>query len=156
MKRYLIAGAIVAAMLLLLWTRRTDNTGTNATPEPHQEAVVAANSGAPPDGAQPAGERAAPEARSSGITTNRDTQAEETAPYYREFPDLPVAFYGLVLDQDSNALQHVKIDVEVTMGHQRLARCRPKDGSCRGANGARRLLPGRRSERTYRYRYRAH
>jgi hypothetical protein len=38
----------------------------------------------------------------------------EVVPDLKEHPDVPVFFYGLVMDQDSNALPNVKVDVEIT------------------------------------------
>jgi hypothetical protein len=111
MKRFLIAGAIVAMLLVVLWPRQGGNTKPRDVPEQTRTAPAVASSSNP--AAKAPEELAAADARSSAVTTNQDDKSE-SAQYYREFPDLPVAFCGLVLDQDGNALQSVKIDVDVT------------------------------------------
>jgi hypothetical protein len=114
MKRALILAAILTSLVVfLLWWRG----GREGLPKTVSETAVVAQS----NGAQSAGE--------SGVThvatSPRGTKAEddyqrllrerpESAQAFKDDPDLPVAFYGLVVDQDSNALPNVKVDVEIT------------------------------------------
>jgi hypothetical protein len=108
---------VLGALLLLVlfsWPRLGGKADTPiAVAEPRPPALADTNSGIPFETAKPPSEPANSDTTSSAVSTNRYEELE-SARYYREFPDLPLAFYGLVLDQDSNVLQNVTIDVVVT------------------------------------------
>jgi hypothetical protein len=117
MKRYSILAAILAGLVifLLYWRGNREATRTDANPVNEALAVTQSNS------QKSAGDgdvtRLAPTPQ--GTNAEEDYQRllrerPESAQAFREDPDLPVAFYGLMVDQDSNALANVKVDVEIT------------------------------------------
>jgi hypothetical protein len=116
MKRYVIVAAAVVALLfvvLIFWLWCGSNDRTPLVSEPPPQALAETDSSPRPEVAGSASQPATADAASNAVTRTQDGEPEN-ARYYREFPDVPVTLYGLVLDQDSNALQTVKIDVEVT------------------------------------------
>jgi hypothetical protein len=112
-KRYLIVAAVFAALLLLLWTRRDGHTNTREMSDENPANVVATGNNNQTDVASPEPQRSTADAGSDTISTNREDQQGSAAPDYVKYPDVPVMFYGLVVDQDTNALQNVRVDIEV-------------------------------------------
>src|SRR5439155_9119548 len=108
MKRYLILGVVAAGLILLLllgWPRRSGSSGMPAVSEvttpqaveiPDAGSKVAAESLARPkrDGVPPA----IPEAELEKY--RKEMSAAER--FYNQDHNAPVAFYGLVVDQDAN------------------------------------------------------
>jgi len=113
MKRSVIIAAILAGLVVFLLCWRASREGMPTGLNTVNEAPVLSKS------------------NGSKVTTENNvepvpapTKAEldyqrflrerpESAQAFKMQPDLPVAFYGLVVDQDSNGLQGVKVDVEV-------------------------------------------
>src|SRR5882724_11475758 len=120
MKRNLSVVGILAALLLLLlfmWARRRANTSTS-------EVSQASNLQAPADVSNRDG-AASPE---SSVGTQKDEtpagipeaeieryRREKAAAerIYNQDHNVPVAFYGLVVDQDTNPLPNVIVDLAV-------------------------------------------
>src|SRR5438270_375155 len=116
MKRYLILGTMVAAVLLLvlLWPRPASNTSTPGVSQPPPQALVPANSSNQLDEATAEPEQDTPANGSNALAAGENPdQLEKALRFYNAAHDTPIAFYGLVVDQDSNALQNVSVDLEV-------------------------------------------
>src|SRR5438477_12748256 len=121
MKRYLILGAALAVVtvLLFIWAGRGGSTRAPGTPEvttshavaptdagSHEDAVSLGSSAQPPkDGAPPA-------IPDSEIERYRRETADVERRYNQD-NNAPIAFYGLVVDQDTNALQNVAVQLDV-------------------------------------------
>jgi hypothetical protein len=115
MKKYLMLISIVAVPLLLLWMRPAGrNSSSREMSEPMPRSAAPANSNST-GSSYPTS--AAPElplmARNSSVASPENEDSERVARLYKEIPDVPVAFYGLVVDHDSNALQNVNVDLEL-------------------------------------------
>jgi hypothetical protein len=118
MKRYLILAAIVAGMVVffLLW-RNHQGTAPNApmrtsrAPEISDPSMVVSKParGSSTRGAEP--DQALQ--RGAGDDEKLRLLGPEATRTYNESQNPPVAFYGLVVDQNSNALQTVRVDLEV-------------------------------------------
>jgi hypothetical protein len=113
MKRYLVAGIIFVALLFLLWTRRDGHNSAREISQETPQAVVAADASNVSDAASPEPKRSTADAGSDTVSTNREDQPGSAERDYVKYPDIPVWFYGLVVDQDTNALSNVKVHVEV-------------------------------------------
>jgi hypothetical protein len=112
-KRYLILAVIAAVIMLVLWMSIGSKFNAPGGSVPSAQPLAAANTSAPVDTDNSADVPATAEPGSSTISTNRDDQTESVPRDYIKYPDVPVTFYGLVVDQDTNGLQNVKVDVEV-------------------------------------------
>ena len=118
MKRCLVLGGGATALLLLLvllWPRGGRRSAP-ATPEARAQALAPkstsrAGAGKPAAGAAPA-ENRLPRAETQDDEKSRLFGPEATRAY-NETQNVPVAFYGLVVDQDSNTLQNVVVDLAV-------------------------------------------
>jgi hypothetical protein len=116
-KRYLVVAAILGAMLLLLWPRHGGNTNSSDIPEPPLPAVVSASYSNDSDVTVPKPEQAmvgGPKA----VTSNQDDETERLLRFYNQGADTPIAFYGWVVDQDTNPLPSVAVDLAVTQLRQ--------------------------------------
>jgi hypothetical protein len=114
MKRYLIPAAVAAVLLLLLWPHhRDDGTGSPASFETNQQVEAVANSKGQAGGSESADEVARAMTGSNSVSTNEDYQVHKAARFYDRSHNVPVTFYGQVVDQDNNALENVKVDLEV-------------------------------------------
>jgi hypothetical protein len=119
MKYYLALGSVIAVLLYLLWPHRTDLSGTQNIPDRPSEIMVQSNPSRPvrevmnvaPDGA--GSNPASPDKKDliEGGTT------PETAAAFDEAQNIPLGFYGLIVDQDTNPLPSVIVDLEVTQIH---------------------------------------
>jgi hypothetical protein len=114
-KRYLILGGILAGLVILLlcWRGSRQRTLTDANTGSEASARTEATS------RKPLRENGTRRAESIPLANAEEDyqrllrERPESAQAFKEDPDLPVAFYGLVVDQDSNVLQNVKVDVEI-------------------------------------------
>jgi hypothetical protein len=113
MRRYVILAATALALLLLLFLalpRRDGNAITTETPQPAQ-ATASANPSS--HASNPVPEQQAPSLMPDAAGTNQEGPLLQLIRKGNEAANLPVAFYGLVVDQDSNALQNVSVDLAV-------------------------------------------
>ena len=114
MKRYVIL-AIVASVSLVLfleWLRKDKDTRPKNSEIPQQTVGVGDSSGQS-DLHATESEPQAMVAKPLTVVTNQDNEFELLVRKSTEAANLPVAFYGMVVDQDSNALQNVTVDLAV-------------------------------------------
>jgi hypothetical protein len=118
MKRFAIIGAVAAlfAMLLFMWTRRGNDVAPGNSEDPiggTQHVRLAHTTNSNPDVAASMPSNESVVAGSIAFTTNQDNEFELIVRKSTEAANIPVAFYGVVVDQDSNALQNVSVDLQV-------------------------------------------
>jgi len=111
MKRYLILGVTAAVLVLLLLQWHGHRQSPPAEPNSTAEALAVTN---PPESAQGVTNNPMEQAKSVPVTNQMGYEDPETIRAFNESPDVPISFYGLVVDQDSNALQNVKVDLRIT------------------------------------------
>jgi hypothetical protein len=117
MKRYLIPLAAVAVILSAVFLPRPHHVETsNARPVATSAPLVLARArrSPPPNSAPATGDPSKGGFRPGSATPSQDYDSAKDGQEYRELPDLPIALYGLVLDQDGNTLRNVTIDAQVT------------------------------------------
>jgi len=111
----MIIGAVVVALFLLLlfvWPRGNGDAITPETPESVSQALVSSNS-IDASVARSQSEHNPVVADAVPPITNQDSEFEQRMRKATEAANIPVAFYGMVVDQDSNALQNVSVDLQV-------------------------------------------
>jgi hypothetical protein len=112
MNRYAIMAGIVAALLLLLFLPRRGSDGgipPASEPAPDTLAPTGSTSSEPGVGNEPG-----PTAAETGsVSIFKSAEAERIVRSFNETANTLVAFYGHVVDQDSNPLQNVEVDVMV-------------------------------------------
>jgi hypothetical protein len=115
MKRYLIFGAVVGcfAIFLLLW-RSHQGSGPNQQESTAEAPTTTIQPESQRDATNQPAEARAEHTDSLPVVTNQIDERSEQVQWFEKYPDVPVSFYGLVVDQDSNALQNVKVDVAIT------------------------------------------
>jgi hypothetical protein len=116
MKRYLIPAAILAGLVIFLLCWRGGNIRQPDAFDRTPQAVALANSSNPAAAIDPSAKHAV-EARSNSVAKSQEQYLEErkqAMQHFNESQNVPVAFYGLIVDQDSNALQNVTVDLNVT------------------------------------------
>lgn len=118
-RQYLILGAIVAvgAAVFLLWPRRGGNTATPEISKSSTPEFAVANSNEHSNAVSVEPQHGDPDAEAAARTNaERDFVAarDERMRLSNEADNPPVAFFGEIVDQDSNALQSVAVDIEVT------------------------------------------
>jgi hypothetical protein len=114
MKRYLVLGALLATLFLLVFLlpRHGRNSPIPETSEATPQAPVPANPAVQSNVGSPEPERGTVDTGSNAI--GKDPNRLEIAlQLANRGHDTPVAFYGLVVDQDSNVLQNVTVDLSV-------------------------------------------
>jgi len=123
MKRCLILGVVIAglAVLLLHWRGREGNAPNPPDAAPEAPAL-AAGADTARDVPKPAGGNGAGPAGQGPVATNEIDEKQrllgpEAMRVRNETQNVPVAFHGLVVDQDTNALANVTVDLEVTELH---------------------------------------
>ena len=111
MKRYLVLIAILASVVIVLlcWRDRNEVAPKRSDTDTQASAVAEQE------------RDAAQAARNEPLVTNAVApyqklllERPEVASAVKENPDVPVTFYGRVVDQDTNGLLNVKVDVEIT------------------------------------------
>ncbi len=120
MKRYLIWGASFAAVLFLLLFLRP-HRASNSTPpenlEPPVQTLAVAKTGSHLHAVSPERRGVAPDVDSSSRieAAQRESAAQltEVVRQSNEAGNPSVSFYGLVVDQDTNPLPNVTVDVTV-------------------------------------------
>lgn len=115
MKRILIFGTIILTLLLLLLFVWLHGSGSSVFVPP--EAQTPASPPHPLAAATVQTEKIAASADSLAGKTNQENEFAERAGRSTEALNLPVAFYGLVVDQDDNVLQDVDVDLQVAEAH---------------------------------------
>jgi len=116
MKRYvLLTGlAVLSLLLLLLWSRNGRDVGTPENSEPPQQTVAAVGeSSNQSDRAATESDPSPAGAEPVTVATNQDSEFIQAVRRAGEAANVPVSFFGLVVDQDSNALQNVTVDLVV-------------------------------------------
>src|ERR1041385_3982580 len=117
MKRYTILAVAVVGLSFLFLHRHERN---QASPPSRPGFATEAPTATDPPETQSAvinrsGEPAAQDSGSVQVATNQESyQRFVEMRAFNESPDVDVAFHGLVIDQDSNALQNVNVDISVT------------------------------------------
>src|SRR5690242_13475230 len=111
MKKWLIFALVVAAALLVaLWPRQPASTPDTISGETAPQTAAPTK----PVRDQPRGaERSRAAAAQAGIQDTGTLESPEARAALEEAHNPPVEFYGVVIDQDSNALQGVTVDLEV-------------------------------------------
>ena len=112
MKKYVSLGIFAAVLLLLLLlSRRGSDNRTQPAPEPVPSAPAVTNplpnepvTGTEPEHNQPG---------TDVLSAIRGSEQDRIFRSFNETANVPVAFYGQVVDQDTNPLQNVQVDVKV-------------------------------------------
>ena len=117
MKRFLMIGVVIALLAGLLYfllrvVNPTTDTSEVSTVDT-QQVVADTNTNVPSGANTPKPEGSSADAGSIPIATNGDNEFEQLVRKSTEAANIPVAFYGMVVDQDSNPLQNVTVDLQV-------------------------------------------
>jgi hypothetical protein len=115
MKRYLILAGLVALSLLLLlvWQRNGRHVSMPVNSDEPKQALAVGDLSKQSDHAAADVEPRKTVAEPTAAPTNQDDQYLQLVRKADESANIPVAFYGLVVDQDSNVLQNVSVDLAV-------------------------------------------
>jgi len=112
MKRYVIPGVAIAVLLFFFLAWRGHRENEPSRPDSASEALATTN---PPRDTQSVTNEPMERAKSVPAVTNpMGYEDPETIRAFNDSPDVPISFYGLVVDQDSNALQNVKVDLRIS------------------------------------------
>jgi hypothetical protein len=114
MKQYAVMGSIAAMLLLILWVRHGGKTSTPEVSVSPAETVPLTNSTDSKKSTNPFGELPTPGAPSGPVITGDVNRLETAVRLHNQPHNNPVAFYGLVVDQDTNALADVTVQLEVS------------------------------------------
>jgi hypothetical protein len=116
MKRYLILGVIVAILMCLVWPRRGKDASTPRISETLPQTYAPANPSHQEHPASEGPEHGSPVAShmpTAGQQVNDHERMPEIMLTFNETHNVPVAFYGKVVDQDGNPLAETRIDLDV-------------------------------------------
>lgn len=120
MKRYSVLGAILAGLVIFLLCWRRYETA-RIRGDVITQIPAAAQSNNQQNVSKPPGENITGDADAVSLVTKASNPYEklllerpDVATDLKIYPDVPIAFYGLVVDQDTNGLANVKVDVEIT------------------------------------------
>lgn len=113
MKRFVFFGIAVAVLLFFLLQGRNHQVGAPGQPNTASEAAAVSDLTNQQDVTTRGGEIGAEQAKSVPVTNSMGYEDPETIRAFNESPDVPISFYGVVEDQDSNALQNVKVELRI-------------------------------------------
>lgn len=115
MKRNLILTTLFALSLLLLlvWPRNGRHATNPENSDEPKQALAVGDLSKQSDHAAAEVEPRKTVAETNAAPTNQDDQYVQLVRKADESANIPVAFYGLVVDQDSNVLQNVSVNLEV-------------------------------------------
>jgi hypothetical protein len=120
MKRYMILAGAAAVLLLLLslLPRRGSNSATPPAPESASQTDVGTN--LLPNEPGMANEPGRVSAQTDVVSLLKGSQQEMIVRSFNETANPPVAFYGQVMDQDTNPLPNVQVGVMVSEEYMKL------------------------------------
>lgn len=118
MKKYLIIGAVLVTLAILFFHRHGDEENApSGLSAPATTPAVADSKGVPQPSAESSVLRA-DQVKAAEQKMDDDQKQRLLGPEgiraFNERENVPLAFYGLVVDQDSNALENVQVELGVT------------------------------------------
>ena len=110
MKRYVILTGIAALVVSLMLLRRGGHGGV----QPRSDVAAASPAVTPPNEPKPRPEPAWVVADTGSVSGFKSVEAETLVRSYNQTANVPVAFYGQVVDQDTSPLQDVQVSIAVS------------------------------------------